>query len=55
MMAVLRSMSGSQADHVRKDLESHFKKFKLRIIIETNLKIMSFLDLSKEANHAGEI
>ena len=50
-LGVFRRTSGSQADRIRKDLETHFKKLGLRITIETNLKITNFLDLTLNLNN----
>ena len=39
------NISGSQADHIRKDFINIFRKeFQLKIVSETNLKIVNFLD-----------
>ena len=43
---MLRNLSGSQADHARKEITAHFKSLGLRITISTNLKTVNFQDLT---------
>ncbi|PIK41521.1 hypothetical protein BSL78_21624 [Apostichopus japonicus] len=45
-LAVLRSLSGRQADRVRKQLAEIFGNFGLRITVETNLKAVNYLDVN---------
>ena len=40
------STTGHEADRVRKDMMGLFKKLGLRITIDTNLKVVNFLDLT---------
>ena len=44
-LAVLRKCSGCSADRKRKPIIKLFKKFGLRITVETNLKSVDFLDV----------
>ena len=45
-LGVLRKSPGSKADRIRKDIIKVFVDLGLRIIIQTNLKVADFLDLS---------
>ncbi|PIK62563.1 hypothetical protein BSL78_00459 [Apostichopus japonicus] len=49
-LAVLRSLSGRQADRVRKQLTEIFGNFGLRITVETNLKAVNYLDVNLNLN-----
>ena len=45
-LATLRKASGSEADKARKDLISIFKDLGLKIIVQTNLKVVDYLDVT---------
>lgn len=45
-LAVFKGMSGPKAERTKKDLQSYFQKLGLRITIQSNLKIVNFLDVS---------
>ena len=45
-LVVLTGATGREPDQVRKDMVDHFKKLGLRITVDTNLKVVNFLDLT---------
>ena len=45
-LGILKNKSGPQADRVRKDITKHFKNHGLNITIQTNLKIVNYLDVT---------
>ena len=45
-LAIFRNISGPQADRIRKDITKHFKQHGLNITIQTNLKIVNYLDVT---------
>ena len=45
-LAVLRDVSGSEAEHIKKDIIRSFQQLGLRITIQTNLRIVNFLDVT---------
>eukprot|EP00794_Sanderia_malayensis_P008407 gene8407-biopygen6732 len=45
-LAVFRNTTGPQADRIRKDIIRHFKSHGLNITIQTNLKIVNYLDVT---------
>ena len=45
-LAVLKGMSGSEADRLRKEIVQRFLDLGLRLTIATNLKVTNFLDLT---------
>ena len=46
-LAYFGNMNGSQADRIRKDFIAIFKnEFQLKIVCNTNLKIVNFLDVT---------
>ena len=50
-LAVLRNTNGREADRMRKRIIEIFKDMGLRITIETNLKIVNFLDITLNLNN----
>ena len=51
-LAVFKNTTGPQADRIRKDITRHFKTHGLNITIQTNLKIVNFLDVTFNFNNA---
>ena len=51
-LAVFKNITGPQADRIRKDITRHFKTHGLNITIQTNLKIVNFLDVTFNLNNA---
>jgi len=47
-LAIFPNLSGTKADRIRKDLIDIFKQNGLNITIETNLKVVDFLDVTLE-------
>ena len=45
-LAIFKNISGPQADRIRKDITKHFKQHGLNITIQTNLKIVNYLDVT---------
>ena len=45
-LAVFKDVTGSQAERIKKDITKVFKSLRLKIVIETNLKIVNFLDVT---------
>ena len=45
-LAVFRGMSGSVAEHAKKDITKSFDDLSLRITIQSNLEIVNFLDVT---------
>ena len=45
-LAVLRGVSGSMADHIKKDNTKPFTQLGLRITIQTNIRSVNFLDVT---------
>ena len=45
-LAVFRDVSGSEAERVKKDIIRSFRELGLRITIQTNLRIVNFLDVT---------
>nr|XP_054750112.1 uncharacterized protein LOC129255808 [Lytechinus pictus] len=50
-LAVFKSISGSEADHIRKNLTKTFQQLGLKITISCNLKIVNFLDITLNLNN----
>ena len=50
-LAVFKNITGPQADRIRKDITRHFKTHGLNITIQTNLKIVNFLDVTFNLNN----
>lgn len=50
-LAVFKNISGPQAERIRKDITSHFKNNGLNITIQTNLKIVNYLDFAFNLNN----
>ena len=44
-LAVFRGMSGSMAEHAKKDIAKSFNDLGLRVTIQTNLKTVNFIDV----------
>ena len=51
-LAVFKNITGPQADRIRKDITRQFKTHGLNITIQTNLKIVNFLDVTFNFNNA---
>ena len=49
-LAVHRTTSGRAAERIKQDLTKHFAALGLRITIQTNLRIVNFLDLTLDLN-----
>eukprot|EP00794_Sanderia_malayensis_P007476 gene7476-biopygen6026 len=45
-LAIFKNITGPQADRIRKDITKHFKQHGLNITIQTNLKIVNYLDVT---------
>ena len=45
-LAIFRNISGPQTERIRKNITRHFKKHGLKITIQTNLKIVNYLDVT---------
>ena len=45
-LAVFKNTSGSKAEKIKKDITMMFKESGLRITIQTNLKVVNFLDIT---------
>eukprot|EP00794_Sanderia_malayensis_P001438 gene1438-biopygen1186 len=45
-LAIFKNISGPQADRIRKDITKYFKQHGLNITIQTNLKIVNYLDVT---------
>ena len=50
-LAVFKNISGPQAERIRKDITRHFKNNGLNITIQTNLKIVNYLDVTFNLNN----
>jgi len=50
-LAVFKNINGHQADKIRKDFHSTFRKHGLELEIECNLKIVNFLDVTLNLNN----
>eukprot|EP00794_Sanderia_malayensis_P008522 gene8522-biopygen6821 len=50
-LAVFRNTTGPQADRIRKNIIRHFKSHGLNITIQTNLKIVNYLDVTFNLNN----
>ena len=50
-LVVFKNISGPQAERIRKDITSHFKNNGLNITIQTNLKIVNYLDVTFNLNN----
>jgi len=50
-LAELKDTMGRRADRIRKDITRHFKTHGLNITIQTNLKIVNFLDVTFNLNN----
>jgi len=50
-LAVFKNITGPQADRIRKDITRHFKTHGLNITIQTNLKIVNYLDVTFNLNN----
>ena len=49
-MAVLKNESGPQSEQVKKNIQKVFKEHGLDIIIECNMKVVNYLDLTFNLN-----
>ena len=45
-LAIFKNISGPQADRTRKDITRRFKTYGLNITIQTNMKIVNYLDVT---------
>ena len=45
-LAIFKSMSGPKMERIKKDIIATFKKHNLKIVIESNMKIVNFLDVT---------
>ena len=45
-LAIFKSMSGPKMERIKKDIIATFKKLNLKIVIESNMKIVNFLDVT---------
>ena len=45
-LAILKNVTGSQAERIKKDITKTFRSLDLKITIETNIKIANFLDVT---------
>ena len=45
-LAIFKNISGLQAERIRKNITRHFKNHRLKITIQTNLKIVNYLDVT---------
>ena len=45
-LAIFKSMSGPRMERIKKDIIATFKKLNLKIVIESNMKIVKFLDVT---------
>ena len=50
-LVVFKNISGPQAERIRKDITSHFKNNGLNITMQTNLKIVNYLDVTFNFNN----
>ena len=50
-LAAFKNISGSKADKIKKDITKIFKETGLRITIQTNLKVVNFLDITLNLNN----
>ena len=50
-LAVFKNTSGPQAERIRKNIIRHFKNHGLNITIQTNLKIVNYLDVTFNLNN----
>ena len=50
-LAVFKNITGPHADKIRKDITRHFKTHGLNITIQTNLKIVNYLDVTFNLNN----
>ena len=50
-LAAFKNTSGSKADKIKKDITRIFKESSLRITIQTNLKVVNFLDITLNLNN----
>ena len=45
-LAIFKNTSGPQANRIRKDITRRFKTYRLNITIQTNMKIVNYLDVT---------
>ncbi|PFX24427.1 hypothetical protein AWC38_SpisGene10980 [Stylophora pistillata] len=50
-LAVFKNTPGPQAERIRKDIDKHFKNHGQNITIQTNLKIVNYLDVTFNLNN----
>ena len=50
-LAVFKNLTGPQADRIRNGITRHFKTHGLNITIQTNLKIVNYLDVTFNLNN----
>ncbi len=52
-LAIFKNITGQQADRIRKDITKQFKQHGLNITIQTNLKIVNYLDVTFNLKNAS--
>jgi hypothetical protein len=45
-LVIFKNTTGTQAERIKKDLTRRFKKHGLKITIQTNLKIVNYIDVT---------
>ena len=45
-LAIFKNTTGTQAERIKKDITRRFKKYGLKITIQTNLKVVDYLDVT---------
>ena len=52
-IAIFKNVSGPTSEKIKKQLQSLFKQKGLKIIIECNLKVVNYLDVTFNLNHCS--
>ena len=49
-LAVLKNVSGPQSEKIKKEFQKHFKNHNLEIVIQCNMKVVNYLDVTLDLN-----
>ena len=52
-LSVFKNKSGTQLERIKKNLQKSFKDFGLKIVAESNLKIVNYLDVTMNHNNGS--
>ena len=52
-LSVFKNKSGTQLERIKKNLQKTFKDFGLKIVAESNLKVVNYLDVALNLNNGS--